>query len=738
MGFFYILAVVVGIGFLIFAHELGHFLLAKLNGVRVDLFSLGFGPVLLSYRKGMGVQAGAASRRVEAMQKRLRELKMAAPEGAPEGEEERRIRTTLKSLGQTEYRLSAIPLGGFVKMAGEPLSEERTGAPDELTSKKPGQRFLIFVAGTAMNFLVAFPICMLAFAVGRSLSEPRLSSVPAPDSAEWAAGMTVGDRILSVNGVPVASIESYKKEVLRAETGRPIPVEVERGDPAQRVTLQLVPRGADRISVMPPTNVVDLVHPGSPAERAGLRPGDVILAIDGREVLGSQDIFAAVKSAANRALAFRVRRPATGETLDLSVTPELNPNTEARLALDPLDLARVPVIRKIHPLSCAADFLKEGDQILAIDDKPMASDRDVRETVRARPGQVVTLKILRAGEEKVSHFTLRRNALGQGTLDVLIGGTGNVAILGEIPPGSPLAQAGASAGDRIRSFEGWEGLSAEEIEQNIREGFSKSVRLSIARAAGGDPIEVDLPVEKGPDGVRRVAATFAEAYPILLEVPASWPLHAAGLRDGDRVLRVDVDGDGSLDRCTSLEDLQRAAESGRPFAVEIERNGKPLPFTVTPGPIPYGEIRIGLRIQTVFHRFPKRQAVILGAREVLDIAHLTFQILGKILQGQEKASNMSGPIGIFSVSYKVIQDGIGNFFWLLALISVSLAIFNLFPIPILDGGHILFLLIEKIKGSPVSEKMMIRAQYVGLFLILALFLYVTKNDLMLHVFGRFG
>ncbi len=732
MGLLYISAVIAGIGFLIFVHELGHFILAKLNGVRVDLFSLGFGPVLLSYRKGLGLQAGSSAKRVEALQRKQKELQAGAEAGSPEEDPGR----TLRTLGQTEYRLSLVPLGGFVKMAGEPLGEERTGSPDELTSKKPGQRFLIFVAGTVMNFLIAFPICILSFAIGRTLSEPRLSSVPAPDSSEWAAGMTMGDRIVSINGVAVNHLEAYKKGVLRADSDKPIPVEVERGDPPQRITLQLTPRGADRISVFPPSNVVDSVKAGSPAKQAGLEPGDVILEVAGRSILSSQDIFSAVKSSAGKALPIKVHRPATGETLDLTVTPALNPNADARLVLDAADLLREPVIRNIHPLSCAKDFLREGDRLLEINDQPVASDRDVRDLVGALPDKVVTLKILRAGEEKVSHFTLRRNALGRGTLDVLLGGTEGVAALGEIPPDSPLEQAGAKPGDRVLAFEGWEGLSVADIERNVRESFSRSVHLTIARA-GGAPLEVELPVEKKPDGTKHVPAAFVEAYPRLLEVPESWPLFAAGVRGGDRVLRLDLDGDGKLDRCAGLNDLVTAGEEGKPFPIEIERQGATHAFTVTPGPIPYGEIRVGLRFQTVFHRYPKRQAILLGVREVFDMAQLTFQILGKIVRGKEKASGMAGPIGIFHVSYTVIQQGLGNFLWLLGVITVSLAIFNLFPIPILDGGHILFLVIEKIKGSPVSEKAMIRAQYVGLFLLLALLVYVTKNDITRMLPGGF-
>jgi regulator of sigma E protease len=694
-----------------------------MNGVRVDLFSLGFGPVLLSFRRGYGLQTGSSVKRYDEALRKLRDLLPAEREALAQGNPR-----ALLPPGQTEYRLALIPLGGFVKMAGEPLGEERTGAPDELTSKKPWQRFLIFVAGTVMNFLVAFPLCILAFAVGRTLSEPRLSTVPAPDSAEWEAGMTAGDRIVSVNGVEINHLEAYKKEILRAPDGIPLTVEIERGDPPQRIALRLLPRGADRISATPPSHVVDSVKSGSPGDKAGLQPDDVIRELGGRRILDLSEILTAVKPSAGKPLPVKVFRPSTGETLDLTLTPGTNPNADGRHVYDAGDLRFEPVIRKLHALSCARDFLQEGDRLLELDETAVATDRDVRELIATRGGKTVTVKFLRAGEEKVNHCTLRTNALGRGTLDVVLGVIGGLPALGDVPDGSELAKAGAKKGDRILSVDGWENLSLADIQRNIEESLSKSVRVAIARA-DGTKVETELPVSAGPDGKKRAPLPLLEAYPRLLEVPVRWPLHAAGLRSGDRLLRLDIDGDGTLDLCTGVADLDKAAARDA-FPVEVERDGKTLAFTVKPGPIPHGEIQVGFRFQTVFHRYPKRQAIVLGAREVLDISHLTFQILAKIVRGQEKASGMAGPIGIIHASYKVLQQGIGNFLWLLGLIAVSLAIFNLLPIPILDGGHILFLLVEKIKGSPVSEKTLYRAQLVGLVLLLGLLVFVTQNDIV--------
>jgi regulator of sigma E protease len=171
-----ILATIAGIGFLIFIHELGHFLLAKRNGVRVDLFSLGFGPVICSWRKGIGFRRGSSAAEAE---ERLKAEKEGGPDKAA------------PALGQTEYRLAWIPLGGFVKMAGEPLGEARTGAPDELSSKTPWQRFEIFVAGTTMNFIFAFPSASAPTSSGRT-SPSRLPAASPPTPPNGRRGCCPG------------------------------------------------------------------------------------------------------------------------------------------------------------------------------------------------------------------------------------------------------------------------------------------------------------------------------------------------------------------------------------------------------------------------------------------------------------------------------------------------------------------------------------------------------------------
>ena len=121
--------------------------------------------------------------------------------------------------------------------------------------------------------------------------------------------------------------------------------------------------------------------------------------------------------------------------------------------------------------------------------------------------------------------------------------------------------------------------------------------------------------------------------------------------------------------------------------------------------------------------------------EPVNIGILTFQLLYKLVVAEESTKGLAGPVGIFKVSYDSASLAPGNLLWLLALITVILGIFNLLPIPVLDGGWLVFLIIEKIKGSPVSERTMAYFQWAGLIFVLGLMVYVTWNDVIRLIDG---
>jgi regulator of sigma E protease len=231
------------LGVLVFVHELGHFLLARWNGVRVLTFSLGFGPKLLKFRRG-----------------------------------------------DTEYAISAIPLGGYVKMAGESPDDPRAGAPDEFMSKTKWQRFQILIAGPVMNILLALVVMTLVIYQGATVpafeQEAPVVGRVLPGSPAEQAGLRPGDLILEVAGTEVRTWEELQLRVL-PRANRDVQIVVRRD--GERHTLSVVPEAHTKYEIGD-IGIAPDVHPqltqvmaGSPAAAAGLQAGDVIVRVNGSD-----------------------------------------------------------------------------------------------------------------------------------------------------------------------------------------------------------------------------------------------------------------------------------------------------------------------------------------------------------------------------------------------------------------------------------------------------------------------
>src|ERR1700693_4888424 len=247
-----IFGVALVLGVMVLIHEWGHFVVARLCGVRVDVFSIGFGPRLFGWKKG-----------------------------------------------PTDYRVSALPLGGYVRMAGQDLSEvdagekPPTGAPDELMSKPRWQRALISFAGPAVNLI--FPIFLLTglFAMV-GVPYPAYLDTPVhvtglPANAEASSSpspLKPGDTVLSINGVATPSWEKALLALKQAGGGATIKMDVD--DSGTRRTVEVPAKVASDPSQIlgyaPIRPIIDQVAPGTPADHAGLREGDEITAVNGNKI----------------------------------------------------------------------------------------------------------------------------------------------------------------------------------------------------------------------------------------------------------------------------------------------------------------------------------------------------------------------------------------------------------------------------------------------------------------------
>jgi len=273
MTFVYFLIV---IGILVFVHEFGHFIMAKRAGVRVEKFSLGMGPKLFGIKKG-----------------------------------------------DTEYVLSALPLGGYVKMAGENPDEKPTGAPDEFQSKTVWQRAKIAATGPLTNIVLAFIIMPLVFMVGTYSEGPAKVGYVEKGSPAERAGFMAGDLIGEING---RSISDWTKALtlIAVNPDTDVTVIIERQ--GEKKTLTLRPDMATELKIGTSGLVPDIpaeigkLKPGFPAEQAGVMVNDKIIAVDGKTIYHWNQFSTLVRDSRGSKLTLTLER--NGERMEKIVTPK--------------------------------------------------------------------------------------------------------------------------------------------------------------------------------------------------------------------------------------------------------------------------------------------------------------------------------------------------------------------------------------------------------------------------------
>jgi len=269
------------LGVLIFVHELGHYVMAKRIGVRVLKFSLGFGPRVVGFRRG-----------------------------------------------ETDYCISAIPLGGFVKMAGENPDDPRSGSQDEFLSRNKWQRFQILIMGPAMNLVLAVVVMAIVLMQGAEVpayqDQPPVVGVVVPGSPAARAGLRPEDRIVSVGGRETPTWEQFDLTV-GTRANRAVPITLLRQGREMTVTVTPEPQGRfeeGKIGVLPNVHPeIPSVFPGDPAERAGVTAGDIVLAVDGEPIVFAAHFIGAIQKKGGVPITLSVLRG--GERREITVVPLL-------------------------------------------------------------------------------------------------------------------------------------------------------------------------------------------------------------------------------------------------------------------------------------------------------------------------------------------------------------------------------------------------------------------------------
>jgi regulator of sigma E protease len=648
-----ILLVAIGIGLVIFFHELGHFAVAKWCDVYVERFSIGFGPIIWS-----------------------------------------------RKYGETEYALSAIPFGGYVKMLGQDdldpsqlTSEELAKDPRSYMAKPVSQRMAIISAGVTMNIITGVMFYAIAFGSGIETLPARVGTVLAGFPA-WQSRLQTGDRIKSIAGRPTKTFDDINRAI--ALSSGPIEVTGVHAD-GKPFEVELTPNLSDGRRMIGVTPCLSLkvfktkdpaekpADPGSPAAAAmpSFQPGDQIVALDKNSVTDFAQLQQLMVEDRAKPVVFKVKRESEHE-LDVRVGPQ--PFRQMGLTMD---IGKVTAIVKDSPAE--KNGMQEGDKIIRLNNRTVGKEIDplrLPDELAALAGQEVTVVVQRemdrADPKNVDIRLVPVNKPGWVECPMrpdsplsapAIGVAYNVipTVL-QVQPGSPADKAGIKNGDRIKTAEL---VLPPELakEGGIKEKLEIDFAADKGSAKSGTWPHVVYLTQMAPDCTVRLTFTNKERGSVEL-VPV-----------------VDAKGNWFMPGTRGLRLL--------PESITLKSDGI-------------------------------ADAAVMGLTHTKNSIIDLYLTLRNLFTRNLSYENLHGPLGIISVAYGVAQQGIPEMCLFLGILSANLAVLNFLPIPVLDGGHMVFLIWEAVTRKRPSERVQIAATYFGMAFVLCLAILVFYLDIFVH------
>jgi membrane-associated protease RseP (regulator of RpoE activity) len=780
--------VVFGIGFVIFIHELGHFLTAKWCDVHVQTFSIGFGPAL----------PGCSFQR-----------------------------------GETTYKLAVLPLGGYVNMVGEGLeTEEDESYPRSFKNKTVGQRMLIISAGVIMNVLLGCVLFIVVYYYHGVWKHPAVVGRVDAAGAMWTKGIPTGALVTKLDGIDDPTFENLQRKVILSATGEELPFTLrtfdDNGEVTEEKTVDLLPRkeANDPNPVVGVGPVQQLRLPPKPEKDLGLLP--VVKdspAVAARPIpVNKDEIIIATTDPDNPKSITEIKHDAKGGTFDyrelsrrilalqgkkmvVRVAPKGAEDKAKPSDRDvPLEgFQWNDVIIGCTEVQDAGSFNPFRIRELPRDPRHKSGDQRDPFVFRNRLRQLIDKPVVvqvRRGDP--NNTSLREPLAQNGPLVNLFvppayhftfGMRMKMGKVAGIRDGSPAARAGVQKGDELikvvmidkngEQLYAREDLDPERLPFELAQAAAKrsgkkkvilTLRRESERAAKDIPCE---PVEwdESWENDREAALGPASPLPIpqlgvaywvlsqIVEVQPGSPAAKAGLKKDDTLREYRVRRLSEFSKELGWSDWS-SLESKRsdnvvydrwamPYAllqaldfkeiqVKIKRPNEEVKEPIALTPVEdrsWPLVSRGLNLLSDY-KLQKAdtlgQALIMGGRETRDMIVLMYLQLRSLATGRVSVKGVGGPIAIGMQGFFIAQTGNFELLLFLGIISINLAVVNFLPIPILDGGHMVFLIYEKLRGRPPTERARVIATYIGLATIGFLMLFVFYQDIQNYVLKMFG
>jgi len=690
--FYNILLVIVGFGGVIFVHELGHFAAAKAVGIMVEAFAIGFGPIFLGIKKVAGGFQIRLLPNILHSRDGKSDLALFVPWSSARP-------------GETEYQLRLIPLGGFVKMLGQEDigADKDSDDPRAFGNKAVWKRAIVISAGVTMNVICGAIVFVIVFARGVELP-PAVVGAVLPDKPAARAGISSGDEIISINGKENISFTDLMIASIFADKGEKLALKVRHTD-GNIKTYQLEPQD-------PQTDV---------EKSKGIR----MLGITPAESLTIADI------------------------------DRNNPDNTVLLG-------------NLEKLG-----LQPNDEIIEVNNQKIARNDQLTQVLYPEPDTLKPETITLTASRTSASAAVTRHAIEipmDFTVYPRVSGKMQATLLGMTPrlkissvlTGRPAQKAGLLINDVILQFGTINNPTLEELQEYCANHNNQSVKVVVQRIENDSVTRKTLEVTpdkakssglknifgKAPKPTIGIQIAWDTATPVVAhcrELDKQKPL--ASLPRGSHITTI------ANETVNDWIDIHRllCQHKGRKVAVQYrtidEQPTQSLTITV-----PDTNEWIGFAFRPALGEVPFlpfkplmkqykgntwTESLRMGADQTYIFIAQTYLMFRGMFKGTVSAKTASGPVGILKMSYNVVEQRTGSYyFYFMAIISVCIAVFNFLPLPILDGGLIVLLLVEKIKGAPVSIRTQEFLNYAGLALIGGLFLFVTYNDIVKLVTGQ--